>query len=383
MSQRRQISVADTESVPAAHRTRIRRLLLRWYDHHKRDLPWRRRAGDPFAQWVAEIMLQQTRVETVIPYYDRFMRRFPDIETLAGASDSSVLKHWEGLGYYRRIDNLRRAVRLLCDRCEPVPQCVDELRRLPGVGMYTAAAIASIAFGECVAAVDGNAARVIARLFGVQEDILKRDGKKIVDRLAGDLIPPKRPGDFNQAWMELGSMVCTPRSPDCQRCPLRDVCQAFDQGNTHTLPIRGADRRLAPREVRTAVAILIGKSKMLVRHRPPGGLWSGLWEFPGIELNGQAEPSRRLRGFLERCGLAILEPLRNTGIVRHQLTHRTMVFHTYVARVECGNQIDIGGAASRWVSRSAFLRLAISRAHRKIFDVAREQVDKRIGHYSA
>lgn len=358
--------------VPTKHRADIRRRLLRWYDRNQRDLPWRRRTADPYAQWVAEIMLQQTRVETAIPFYECFMRRFPDVESLAGAREQTVLKLWEGLGYYRRIHHLHRAARLLRDRRAAVPKTASELQSLPGIGAYTAAAIASIAFGEPAAAVDGNVARVIARLFGVRDDVLSSRGGKRIEQLAGELISPRRPGDFNQAWMDLGSAVCTPRSPDCGRCPLRKTCVASDTDRTDSLPVRGANGARRPRELRMVVGILVDGKRMLVRRRPPGGLWSGLWEFPGEEIATQCEAPRRLREAMKQYDLSPIGRLRSAGVVAHQLTHRSITFHPYVGNVRSATSVESKSESMRWVTVNGFAKLSVSRAHRKIFEAAHD-----------
>ena len=368
MANRIRISNPAQAKIPARLRLSIRRRLLHWYDQHKRDLPWRRRAGDPYAQWVAEIMLQQTRVDTVIPFYERFMRRFPDVESLARAREQTVLKLWEGLGYYRRIHHFHRAARLLRDRREPVPTCAADLQSLPGVGEYTAAAIASIAFHEPVAAVDGNVARVIARLFGVHDDVLSARGRKKIECLAGELLAPSRPGDFNQAWMDLGSRVCTPRSPDCGRCPLRKTCVAFDTDCADSLPIRGLNGAKRPRELRMVVGILVDGKRMLVRRRPLGGLWSGLWEFPSEEITTQRAAPRRLRDAMKQYGVSPIGRLRSTDIVTHQLTHRSITFHVYVADVLPAKPVEAKKNAMRWVTVDGFAKLSVSRAHRKIFE---------------
>ena len=360
--------------IPTSTRSQVRRRLLAWYDRNRRDLPWRRRSGDPYAQWVAEIMLQQTRVDTVMPFYERFMQRCPDVRSLAGAREQTVLKLWEGLGYYRRIHHLHRAAKLLRDRRAPVPETAAELQSLPGVGAYTAAAIASIAYGEPVAAVDGNVARVIARLFGVRDDVLSTRGRKRIEQLAGELLAPRRPGDFNQAWMDLGSTICTPRSPNCARCPLHGTCVAVDTGCADALPIRHANGARRPLNVRTAVALLVHGTRMLVRRRPPGGLWSGLWEFPADEIVAQREAPQRVREAMTKYRLSPAGRLRKAGIVRHELTHRSFVFHVYVCDTATANVNRAASQPLRWVTAKGFEKLSVSRAHRKIFEAARHML---------
>ena len=343
----------------------IRRKLLRWYDLHKRDLPWRRRADDPYAQWVAEIMLQQTRVETVSKYYERFLRRFPSIGRLARADHEDVLKHWEGLGYYRRILHLHRAARMVCENGGVIPDNAEALRALPGVGEYTAAAIASIAFDQPEAAVDGNVARVVARLFGITEDVRTTASKSRIGGLAQSLLPRDRPGEFNQAWMDLGSMVCTPKAPRCDACPLRAHCLAAENGDPECFPVREAARNQKPKAVSLVVAIFVREGKMLVRRRERGGLWSGLWEFPTVELPIGAQPVRYVRRLAREMGVIISERPSKVAEVRHRLTHRSLRFQVYgsSARPVDGRTT----ANTRWVNVRSFQRLPVSTAHRRIF----------------
>ncbi|MGD2104712.1 MAG: A/G-specific adenine glycosylase, partial [Anaerolineae bacterium] len=200
--------------------------LLQWFDRNARDMPWRRNRT-PYRTWISEVMLQQTQVDTVIPYFERFLNRFPSVEELARARLEEVLKVWEGLGYYARARRLHEAARWLVQRNEGrLPERFDDLRELPGVGVYTAGAVASIAFGEVVPAVDGNARRVVSRLFGVRGDVTRSVVKRTLSRLAADLLPQGQAGAFNEAMIELGAMVCTPRSPSCGQCPLSELCWA-------------------------------------------------------------------------------------------------------------------------------------------------------------
>ncbi len=345
----------------------IRRALLRWYDRARRDLPWRRRAGDAYAQWVAEIMLQQTRVETVRDYYERFLKRFPDVGALARAAQEEVLKAWEGLGYYRRVLHLHRAAQQLHACGQEVPRTFDALRKLPGIGDYTAAAIASIAGGEARAAVDGNVARVIARLCGVRDDVLSPAGRAAIQGLADELLAPRRAGDFNQAWMDLGSGVCTPRRPDCGRCPLAGQCVARRDGLQDMLPLRGEGRR-APREVKLIAAVMMREGRVLVRRRPVGGLWSGLWELPNVELNNGAAPGRALRALLAQEGVRPAGRAKRIASVTHVLTHRVMTFDVYTGRVE--GEVENELPSRQWADADERAALAFSTAHRRILAAA-------------
>ncbi|HKK94428.1 MAG TPA: A/G-specific adenine glycosylase [Longimicrobiales bacterium] len=261
-------------------RKRLRTALLDFFDARARPLPWRD-TDDPYAIWVSEIMLQQTRVETVIPYWERWMARYPDVEALATADESEVLKAWEGLGYYSRARNLREGAAVVRDRFGgEVPATVDELREVPGIGPYTAGAVASIAFGVATPAVDGNVRRVLARLF----DEPNPTAAWLRDR-ASELVDPDRPGDFNQALMELGATVCTPSSPNCAGCPVAPMCAALSAG---TVDERPAPKRRKPVPERDIVVIAACAEmsdgwRVAMRRRPTDGLLGGMWEFPEWE----------------------------------------------------------------------------------------------------
>ncbi len=262
---------------------RFRRLLLAWFDRHQRDLPWRA-DRDPYRVWLSEVMLQQTRVAAVVQYYKLFLRRFPTIEKLARARESSVLAAWSGLGYYRRARMLHAAAKkIVKERAGNFPTTAEELRTLPGIGRYTAAAIASIAFSEPAAVVDGNVERLLRRVAG--ENLCD----KSLWQLAGQLLDQKRPGDFNQAMMELGATVCVPRQPKCGLCPVNALCAT--QGE-HPLP-RGANRQ-RKREIHYALSIR-GRSIQLVQRSSDASLMPGMWELPEIPALNGAEPWLTLR----------------------------------------------------------------------------------------
>ncbi len=285
MTQERQ----DTPSCPA-DKTRIginnsfpdAADLLAWYDAGHRNLPWRR-TKDPYAIWVSEIMLQQTRVETVIPYYNRFLNTLPDIASLAACGEQQLLKLWEGLGYYSRVRNMQKAARQIMDECGgEMPSRYDDIIKLCGIGPYTAGAIASIAFGEAVPAVDGNVLRVWSRLFEREEDVKSDAAKKAAAEDMRRLIPQDAPGRFNQAMMELGACVCVPNgAPHCEQCPWQHACRAHQNDTTDRYPVRSAAkaRRI---EKRTILLVQNGREILLGR-RPDRGLLAGLYELPGLD----------------------------------------------------------------------------------------------------
>ncbi|WP_127463044.1 A/G-specific adenine glycosylase, partial [Paenibacillus elgii] len=256
--------------------------LLSWYRRHKRDLPWRR-SRNPYHIWVSEIMLQQTRVDTVIPYFNRFMDKFPTVEALAEAPEDEVLKAWEGLGYYSRARNLQSAVREVKERYGGVvPDTKEEVSSLKGVGPYTTGAILSIAYNKPEPAVDGNVMRVLSRYFLIEDDIMKGSTRVSMEKLAQELIPEGAAGDFNQALMELGALVCTPKSPSCLTCPVMAHCAGRAAGVEESLPVK--TKAKPPRPERRYAVVIEGAAehagRVLIRQRPAEGLLARLWELP-------------------------------------------------------------------------------------------------------
>jgi A/G-specific adenine glycosylase len=314
----------DHEAPAGGAPGRIAARLLEFFDARRRDLPWRRSA-DPYRVWVSEVMLQQTRVATVLPCYERWLRRFPTLQALARASLDDVLVEWQGLGYYSRARNLHATARVVRERfAGRWPDTADGLRALPGIGEYTAGAVASIAFGRPEPAIDGNARRVLARLFDLEHPRARQ-----LRSLALALIPADRPGDFNQALMELGAAVCTPRQPRCGRCPLRGDCLARAHGTERLRPARRARDPVPSCDVGVAVVVAPGDRMLLVR-RPGHGLLGGLWAFPGAEprrgesLRAAAARAARAAGagVRARDGEAI-------GTVPHAFSHRIETYHVH------------------------------------------------------
>jgi A/G-specific adenine glycosylase len=309
----------------------IRQKLLSWYDKGGRDLPWRQ-TRDPYAVWVSEVMLQQTRVETVIPYYERFLKSFPTTHALAQADEDAVLSHWSGLGYYRRARLLHAGVReVVAEYGGEVPEDADARRALPGVGRYTAGAIGSIAFDKEEPIVDGNVARVLARLLRIKTPIGTAATTKRLWEEAARLVPGERPGDLNQALMELGATVCTPKKPRCESCPVVEGCQAFAHAEIETLPVPRA--RKAPKEVNlTAVVATRGRSAdrkvWLVKGEQP--LFGGLWGVP------MAEGSPRM--LLSDAGLRGRLGSDPVADVEHVLTHRRLRIDVYRAPAARGEE---------------------------------------------
>ncbi|WP_425451991.1 A/G-specific adenine glycosylase [Bacillus taeanensis] len=272
--------------------------LLTWYRENKRDLPWRK-DQDPYKVWVSEIMLQQTRVDTVIPYFNHFIDKFPTIETLAYAEEESVLKAWEGLGYYSRARNLQAAVREVAENYGgKVPDSPKEISSLKGVGPYTSGAILSIAYGIPEPAVDGNVMRVLSRILYIWDDIGKPKTRKIFEEAVRALIAEDAASDFNQALMELGATICTPQSPACLLCPVQEHCRAFSEGVEKELPVKS--KKKPPKPLPMAAAVLMNEEgKVLIHRRPSEGLLANLWEFPNHEtLSQKGEQDAQLVNFL-------------------------------------------------------------------------------------
>jgi len=299
----------------------LRTALLEYYDARKRDLPWRRR-HDPYGIWVSEIMLQQTQVDTVRDRYVRFLAEFPDVEALARATEERVCEAWAGLGYYRRARNLHRAARVIVrERGGAWPRTAKALEELPGVGRYTSRAVASIAFGEEVASVDGNLTRVLARLFALPGRVGEAALANAVEARAAALVAGERPGDLNQALMDLGATICTPAQPRCEGCPVASTCAARRTGDPTTFP--GAKRAVEVRRLPVALAWVEDARGVYLRRRPLDGLWAGLWELPSAE--GRGARARLASELGAELGRALVR-------VEHVLSHRRVVATVYPAR---------------------------------------------------
>ncbi len=344
---------------------RLRRRLLTWYRRACRDLPWRR-TRDAYRIWVSEVMLQQTRVETVIPYYRRFLAAFPSLRRLAAADLPRVLKAWEGLGYYARARNLHRAARQVIDqRAGRIPRRYADFVRLPSAGAYLAAAVTSIAFGEPRAAVDGNARRVLARLLGLEGAADRAPLAHALQGQAQRLLDPRCPGDSNQALMELGALICTPRAPACARCPLAGACQAKRRGLQERIPHRPSRRR--PQVRHAAAAIIERRGRWLFVRREERGLLGGLWELPGgFAERGETPAAACRRHLRERLKLRVMTGTPAARVV-HDYTHFRLVLTVFRCR-EIGARARLAdGPGRRWVRPRDIDSLACHRAvHRAL-----------------
>ena len=302
---------------------RISDLLLVWYDQHARILPWRG-IHDPYRTWVSETMLQQTRVETVLGYYERFLARFPKVADLAAAPEDDVLKLWEGLGYYSRARNLHKgAKQVVAEHGGVIPDDADALRKISGIGPYTAGAIASIAFDKAVPAVDGNVIRVVSRLRGIRENVGIPSVRRALEGEAAALVPQERPGDFNQAMMDLGATICVPGTPGCEKCPLKSECDAYAAGDAEDLPV--LPRKNPPKTIEYDVLLIFAGQHVLMRQRTEAML-RGLWVFPMIEGK---HTLRQIPAAVKKLLKLTADQADAAGEAKHVFTHQIWQMKLY------------------------------------------------------
>ena len=379
-----------THAMNAQQRYRFRQALLSWYQQHHRRLPWRARPGrlaNPYHVMVSEAMLQQTQVATVTEYFDRFINKLPDIHALAKATEQQVLRLWQGLGYYRRARHLHAAAKQIVDEHGGrIPDEIKALRRLPGVGEYSAGAIASMAFGRSEPVVDGNVARVLARLCAIDRPVSEPSVRRQLWSTARGLLPPVQrargrmgPGDFNQALMELGAVVCTPRAPRCEACPVRRYCLAAATGRAETLPARTVRR--APRSVDHHVVGMHRRGRFVFQQRDADGLWAGMWQLPTWEstptdarsttANGMT--ARRLRSWITRRLSVQVKPPVECARFTHQTTHRTIRVTVWRADVAGGR---LRGVGNRWHGLDDLEALPLSRLQQRAVASLRQQTSK-------
>lgn len=359
--------------------------LLEWYERNKRDLPWRRHR-DPYFIWISEIMLQQTRVDTVIPYFQRFIERFPTVKDLAEAPEEDVLKCWEGLGYYSRARNLQAAARQVMERHGGViPANKADVAALKGVGPYTTGAILSIAFDQPEPAVDGNVMRVLSRYFLIREDIMKTGTRTLMEEIAKELIPRGRAADFNQALMELGALVCTPKSPHCLVCPVMAQCAARLEGVEETLPVKSKAK--PPRPEYRLVALVEGDGehagRVLVRRRPDAGLLARMWELPHIPAAADAAEGAglpdgpamdRLAAALGAAGVAAM-PAEAFMDAEHTFSHIHWSLRVFRFREASGGIDALPGLAAVAEAGAAYETGAPGEAPAEYRWISREDMD--------
>ena len=337
-------------AVKVHERTRIeiQQNLMTWYQDNQRRLPWRK-TNDPYAIWVSEVMLQQTQVTTVIPYYHRFMTRFPTLASLAGSEQEQVLKLWEGLGYYARARNLHKAAGVVVDQFDgKIPGDKKNFKSLPGVGDYIAAAVLSIAFGVPLAVVDGNVKRVLSRLYTLKTPVNHGPSHKAFQAVADRLLEQTQPAMFNQAMMELGALVCTPGTPGCLACPLNPYCLALKKDAVVNYPRRNKTKPVPTHHI--AVGVVEKDDRLLITRRQSEGLLGGLWEFPGGKVeNNETAPAACIREIKEETGLEVAV-ISHLTRVKHAYTHFKIEMDVYLCRYVSGQVSLTGPVDHRWIT---------------------------------
>jgi A/G-specific adenine glycosylase len=346
--------------------TSLAESLLYWYQDHARSLPWRENP-DPYNVWIAEVMLQQTRVETVLPYYERWLKRFPTIASLALASQQEILSEWEGLGYYSRARNLHLAAQLVMDEFGgKLPQDVKRLRQLPGIGRYTAGALASIAFGKDEPALDGNIRRVLARVFDVRQPSRSRESEERLWQLAATYLPPGQAGEYNQALMDLGALICTPRQPNCSACPLNETCLAYSLGVQSERPVKRG-KKPVPHHTASS-AIIQQDGQVLIAQRPPKGLLGGLWEFPGGKIDhGEDLVTGLKRNICEELDVEIEVGLAY-GVYQHAYTHFRVTLHAYICELNGSQPHNLYHTNLAWTKPPSLANYPMGKIDRQISD---------------
>ncbi|MDH3216275.1 MAG: A/G-specific adenine glycosylase [Candidatus Krumholzibacteria bacterium] len=350
----------------------FRRRLRRWFHHNRRDLPWRR-SSDPYTVWVSEVMLQQTQVNTVVPYFERFVEKYPDVRTLASAELQDILKSWEKMGYYARARNLHAAARVLANNgLNNVPPDLDAFRELPGVGDYIAAAVFSIARDHPVAVVDGNVKRVLSRLFLIDLPISTSAANREFKGAATRLLDRRRAGDFNQAMMELGATLCRPKRPLCDRCPVSPHCEAFPVGRQAELPVR-ARRRAVPK-YHVAIGIISKDRRILITQRQPTGHLGGLWEFPGGKVRpGESPQDACAREIEEEVNLCV-EVTDYLIHIEHAYSHFKIGVDVYACTYTAGDVKLQGPADYRWILLDEIDEYPFPGANHKFLDLVKQRL---------
>lgn len=341
--------------------------LLAWFDTHAAELPWRQ-DRNPYRVWLSEVMLQQTQITTVIPYFDRFMENFPTVQMLAAADQDTVLKLWEGLGYYSRARNMHKAAQRVANELDgQFPTTAEGLQKLPGIGRYTAGAIASIAFDEPAPILDGNVIRVFSRLFDIDSDVTESATKNQLWDIAAQLVPQQNPGDYNQALMELGQKICKPKNPLCAECPISTYCQAYQKGTQAERPIK-KKKAPTPHVDVTAGLIRNTQGELLIAKRPDDKLLGGLWEFPGGKQDdGETLQECLARELQEELGITVAVGAFFVQ-VKHAFTHFKITLHVFECDHVAGEPQAIECADWAWVSEEQLTNYAFGAADRQVIE---------------
>ena len=361
------MSASELPEITDAHRTRFREALLDWYHDVKREMPWRE-TDDPYRIWVSEIMLQQTRVDQAEPYYQRFTEAFPTVHDLAEADRDAVLQQWEGLGYYSRARYLHEAAQTVVnEHGGTVPDTYDGLKSLKGIGPYTAAAVASIAYGKAHGVLDGNVIRVLTRVFAIEDDSTRSATRRRLQALVDALVDPDDPGNANQALMELGATVCTPRNPACDSCVLKPVCEAAKAGTPEHYPVTPESTPIPHHDI--AVGLVFDEAgRLLIQRRPDDAMLGGLWEFPGGKCEEGESPDAACRRELhEELGIRV----ETDGLfytLKHAYSHFKITLHAYPCRIVGGTPTPEIDQPMQWVTVDELADYAFPRANRKLIE---------------
>lgn len=350
--------------------------LMRWFEQNGRDLPWRR-DYDPYHVWLSEVMLQQTQMERGVDYFERWINRFPDIEAVAEASVDEILKYWEGLGYYARARNLHRAALYMVETWQGrVPRSVDALLALPGVGAYTAAAIASIAYEQDVPLVDANVERVFARVFDVDTPLAKGITKKRMQQLASEMLPHGCARIFNQALMELGALICTPKNPLCHCCPVAEFCRALEGQIIEDRPVKKRPQEIIP--VHMVTGILLHKGAVFIQQRKNEDIWGGLWEFPGGKIEEGESPEQALvREYREETAFTVRVEQHITSVVHHYTRYKVFLSCHLCSLQQASMLPELREAQKyHWLEWSQLNAYAFPAGHRKCLDYIEKNCSK-------
>ena len=356
--------------------------LINWFDHAARDLPWRK-TYDPYHVWISEVLLQQTQMERGVAYFNRWLERFPDVQAVANGSEDEVLKLWEGLGYYARARNLHAAARIIVEHHNGIVPCDHkELLQLPGVGPYTAAAVASIAGNRDVALVDANVERIYARIFDIDANVKKGEGKKRISAIANEYLPEGRARKYNQAIMELGGLICNPRLAKCAECPVSNYCRARENNTVHLRPVLPVKKKTVIIEMVTG--ILVNNGQLFIQQRKREDIWGGLWEFPGGTLeDGEDAGTALIREYHEETAFEV-EPVEDIVTVTHHYMHYKVVLHCYFCRFKEGYSANAStpvltaAQRSKWVGVNELEEYGFPAGHRKLLEFLRESQPDRL-----
>jgi len=346
-------------------KSRIHKNLIRWFQKNQRDLPWRK-TYDAYAVWISEIMLQQTQVTTVLPYFERWIKKLPTIQSVAEAKEDVILKLWEGLGYYSRARNLQKTAQIIVKEFNgKFPEQYDDILALPGVGKYTAGAIISIAFNKAYSIVDGNVIRVLTRLLNFKKNTRLPENIKKCWEWSEELMDRSNPRDFNQGLMELGALICKPQNPDCLNCPLKKNCKAYEKKTINRIPDRGEKIKKIP--IKVAIAVIKKDGKIFIQKRPKKGLMAGLWEFPGGKVEKETPKKALEREINEELGIKI-KNIKKIRRIKHGYTRFSVDLHCYSADFNKGKIKLKIATDGRWVKPGQLKKYPFPAANVKLIE---------------